>query len=99
MKVRKSKDLAKVLKKKGFILNPEKDHHQFYYLTIDGIRFPVYTYLSHGIDEYGNTLMSEVKKQLGFKKTIDAERFFDCPMSKNEYIKLLVDSKIIVLEN
>jgi len=36
MKPRKTKDIQKVLEKKGFVLEPEKDHHQFYYLVIDG---------------------------------------------------------------
>lgn len=80
MKVRKVRDLVKALKKKGFQLYPEKDHHQFYYLTIDGIKHPVYTYLSHSYDEYGDSLMAEIKKQLYFKKTIDMEQFFDCPL-------------------
>ncbi len=98
MKIRKSKDLSKVLKQKGFILDPKKGHHHFYYLTIDGIKYPVYTYLSHSISEYGNSLMSDVKKQLGFKKTIDAENFFDCPMTKDQYIEFLVKEKVIEID-
>lgn len=31
MKVWKAKDVVKVLKKKGFFLNPKKIHHQNYY--------------------------------------------------------------------
>lgn len=99
MKVRKTKELAKALKKKGFVLDPEKDHHQFYYLTINGIKYPIYTYLSHGISEYGNSLMSEIKKQLKFRKNRELEDFFDCPMSKAQYIKLLADAKEIELPN
>lgn len=95
MKVRKVKDLEKVLKKKGFILNPETDHHKFYYLHIDGIKYPIYTYLSHGIDEYGNELMSAIKKQLKFDNTKNLENFFDCPLTKEKYIKLLKDNNII----
>lgn len=97
MKPRKTKDLKKTLKKKGFTLDPEKDHHQFYYLFVDGKKHSVYTYLSHGSKEYGRSLMSQIKKQLKFNESSEAERFFDCPMSKEEYIKLLVDRGIIEL--
>jgi len=36
MKPRKTKDIQRVLEKKGFILEPAKEHHQFYYLEIGG---------------------------------------------------------------
>lgn len=61
MKPRKVKDIQKVLLRKGFKLNPEKEHHQFYSLVIDGVKYPVYTYLSHGKKEYSKNLMSEIK--------------------------------------
>jgi hypothetical protein len=99
MKVRKVKNLEKALKKKGFILNPEIDHHKFYYLHINGIKYPIYTYLSHGIDEYGDNLMSEIKKQLKFDTTKNMENFFDCPLTKEKYIKMLKETKIIKLDS
>lgn len=99
MKVRKVRDLVKALKKKGFQLYPEKDHHQFYYLTIDGKKYPIYTFISHSYDEYGDSLMGEVKKQLCFKRTIDMEQFFDCPMTKEKYIAMLKENGEIKLEN
>ncbi|MGE8535157.1 MAG: hypothetical protein ACN6OJ_11295 [Chryseobacterium sp.] len=55
MKARKVKDLMKVLKKKGFELNPEKDHHNFYYLMVDGKKSSIYTYFSHGKTEYATS--------------------------------------------
>lgn len=39
--------------------------------------------------------MSEIKKQLKFTKTSELERFFDCPMSKDGYIKMLKDENQI----
>lgn len=36
MKPRKTKEIQKVLEKKGFVREPEIDHHQFYCLLIDG---------------------------------------------------------------
>ena len=95
MKVRKSKDLRRVLLKKGFVLYPEKDHHQFYYLEIDGIKQNVYTYFSHSLKEYGSSLMGQIKKQLKFAETDKAEDFFDCPMSEKQYIEMLKELGII----
>jgi len=92
MKTRKTKDIQKVLLKKGFILEPMKDHHQFYYLAIDGKKQAIYTYFSHGKNEYDKSLMNHIKKQLKFKETEKAEDFFDCPMSKEQYIQMLEDN-------
>ena len=36
MKPRKTKDLQRVLQAKGFVLYPEKAHHQFYHLVVAG---------------------------------------------------------------
>ena len=89
MKVRKVKNLEKTLKKKGFVLDPQIDHHRFYYLYIEGKKYPIYTYLSHSIIEYGKELMGEIKKQLKFDSSSNLDRFFDSPMSKEKYIEML----------
>lgn len=91
MKPRKTKDIQKVLEKKGFILEPEKDHHQFYYLLIEGKKQAIKTYFSHSLKEYDKGLMSQIKKQLKFKETEKAEDFFDCPMTKEQYIDMLIE--------
>lgn len=98
MKPRKVKDIQKVLLRKGFKLNPEKEHHQFYSLVIDGVKYPVYTYLSHGKKEYSKNLMSEIKKQLKFISTDKAEDFFDCPMSAEQYVDMLKEQKDITIK-
>ena len=89
MKPRKSKELQQVLERKGFVLNPAKDHHQFYYLYIGGKKQAVYTYLSHGGKEYNKHLMGSVKKQLKFTDVQKAEDFFDCPMTAEQYVQML----------
>lgn len=89
MKVRKTKDLKKVLLKKGFVLDPDTDHHNFFILTIDGKKQSIKTYFSHGKPEYGKSLMGQIKKQLKFQDTKKAEDFFDCPLTKEGYIKML----------
>lgn len=91
MKPRKTKEIQKVLEKKGFVLEPEKDHHQFYYLLIDGKKQAIKTYFSHGKKEYDKFLMGQIKKQLKFKETEKAEDFFDCPLTKEQYIEMLIE--------
>lgn len=97
MKPRKTKDIQKVLLKKGFRIYPQKDHHQFYYLTIDDVKYPVYTYFSHGKKEYSKNLMGEIKKQLKFTSADEAEDFFDCPMSAEQYIEMLLENDVIII--
>jgi hypothetical protein len=95
MKPRKSKDIQRVLLKKGFILEPNKDHHQFYYLEIDGVKQNVKTYFSHGKPEYDKFLMGQIKKQLKFIDNKSAEDFFDCPMTSDQYRSMLIKNKVI----
>ena len=91
MRPRKSKDIARPLLKKGFIEKVGGSHHAQYYLHIDGKKTHIKTYLSHGkgSKEYGPTIMKQIKKQLCFAEDPDAEQFFDCPMSGDEYVALL----------
>lgn len=91
MKPRATKDLQRTLQAKGFRLNPDKGHHQYYVLEVDGKRSRVSTYFSHGGKEYGSYLMQQVKKQLRFRDTATAEAFFDCPLTFEAYVQLLRD--------
>ena len=95
MRARKTKEIIKALKKKGFELYPEKKHHQFYYLVVDGKKQTIKTYFSHGKKEYGSSLMGQIKKQLKFTETQQAEDFFDCPMTGEEYVAMLREDKEI----
>ena len=95
MKPRKTGDLIKTLSKKGFKLIKSKKHHSYFYLHIDGIKHNIHTYFSHGLHEYDKNLMGEIKKQLKFKDSEKAEEFFDCPMSGDDYVKMLESLKEI----
>ena len=95
MKIRKSKDIVAVLLKKGFEINPQKNHHEFYYLTIDGKKHNVYTYFSHSKKEYDKNLLSQIKKQLKFDSIENFESFLDCPFTKENYINMLIESGYI----
>ncbi|MDP4176309.1 MAG: hypothetical protein Q8933_20175, partial [Bacteroidota bacterium] len=88
MKPRTTAEITSALKKKGFARdNNKKGHHEFYYLFVEGKKHSVYTYISHGSKEYSPHLMKQVSNQLHFPDNESAERFFDCPMTKEEYLK------------
>ena len=91
MRPRKSKDIAGPLLKKGFLEKAGGAHHAQYYLHVAGKKTHIKTYLSHGkgSKEYSPGLMKAIKKQLFFREDADAERFFDCPLSGEDYVKLL----------
>jgi len=89
MKIRKVQDIGAVLSKKGFVLNPAKQHHRFYYLCVDGRKTKIYTYFSHSKNEYGKNLLSQIKKQIQIDSIDDFENFLDCPLSKEDYLNLL----------
>ncbi|AZI20685.1 hypothetical protein [Chryseobacterium taklimakanense] len=95
MKSRKAKDLKKTLLKKGFEINPKQQHHESYYLIVDGKKTHIHTYFSHNLSDYGTSLMGKMKKQLKFVESSLAEKFFDCPLSKEEYIAMLKENKEI----
>ena len=89
MKNRKVKDIIRTLNKKSFKLTTEKEHHKYYYLFVEGKKYPIYTYISLGKKEYDKNLMGEIKKQLKFQDAKKAEDFFDCTLSGPEYINML----------
>ena len=41
--------------------------------------------------------MGEIKKQLKFAPADEAEYFFDCPMSTDQYIEMLVENETITV--
>jgi predicted RNA binding protein YcfA (HicA-like mRNA interferase family) len=95
MKTRSSREITSVLQKKGFILNPDKNSHKFFYLSVNGKKSNISTFLSHGKKDYSNSLLSQVKNQLKFDSTINFENFLDCPFSKEDYLKMLSDKGLL----
>ena len=84
----KSRKIENSLNKKGFEV--KRSHHKKYTLYIDGKRTSIYTFISHGTKEYGDTLLSKMKEQLYLSKE-ELEQFIDCPLEKEDYIKILAE--------
>jgi hypothetical protein len=95
MRSRKVKDVISVLLSKGFAKYSGKDHHNYYYLIIDGKKQSIFTYFSHSKKEYDGSLMGKIKNQLKFIDSKIAEDFFDCPLTFEMYVKMLKDNKVI----
>jgi len=85
----KVKDICSALKKKGFSEN-RKSHHVYYIFYDNGKKTEVYTFISHGESEYGDMLLSKVKRQLGLQKA-ELGELIECPMSREQYRDLLIE--------
>jgi hypothetical protein len=85
MKVHK---IEKVLIKKGFECRDGR--HRMFYFCVDGKRTPVRTMTSHGLEEYSSSLLAKMATQLKLKKG-ELVRLLSCPMSQEEYQRLLSD--------
>ena len=89
-KVFKKRDIKSALEKKGFVKGKGKTH-EFYVLIINGKQSGIQTKLSHGSGEYGGTVLSYMRKQLGFNSITELKDFIECPISKDEYVRILGD--------
>ncbi len=84
----KKRDIKSALKRKGFVKREGKPH-EFYVLMVNGKQSGIQTKLSHGSKEYSRKLLSYMRKQLGFNSMSELKDFIECPLSKDEYVKIL----------
>lgn len=81
----RSRDIENVLTSKGFIV--ENNHHKSFQYYIDGKKTTFYTYISHGNNEIGSSLISMMSKQLQLSKS-DTLDLFNCPLSKERLLEI-----------
>ncbi|MCW7072112.1 MAG: hypothetical protein OCU12_07300 [Methanophagales archaeon] len=95
----KARKIDSALRRKGFVKNGfvknEKKHHIFYFLYVDGKKTQIRTKLSHSSKEYNDNLLSAIRKQLKFDSIKELEGFINCPISEDEYVRMLIDKLII----
>lgn len=87
MACRKGSKIESALRSKGF--RYDNTHHRYLILYVEGRATAIRTYISHSGKDYGDDLLSKVRKQLHLP---DRKRLFalvDCPMSEDDYIALL----------
>lgn len=85
----KTRDIEKALLSKGFVEN-RKSHHIFFYFKYRGkIRKGIFTKISHGASEYGDSLLKAVKRQLKFESLNDLYLFIECTITEDMYVDIL----------
>ena len=83
-----TRDIRRALLSKGF--EEEHTHHIVFRLLVGGRKTEVRTRLSHGAREYGSSLLAEVARQMGLRKS-ELDAFVQCPMSYEAYVRLLIE--------
>ena len=92
MTVIKTRQIDGALQSKGFVRS-EKDHH-YYSLYVDGKKTQVWTKISHGGAECGDTLIGLMAKQAKIAKK-EFVQLVECTLSGDEYVARLVARGII----
>jgi hypothetical protein len=90
----KTADLEAALLRKGF--RKDNTHHKYYWLYDGEKRTHVHTPISHGVREYGDPLLSRVRKQLSLETKTQLLNLVGCPLSQQEYLNILVQKRIVI---
>lgn len=93
MASRKGSKIESALLNKGF--RYDNTHHRYLILHVDDKRTAIRTRISHSSPDYGDPLLSEVRKQLHLASKDDLLRLVDCPMSANDYLVILQDQGLL----
>lgn len=84
----KTKDIESALSKKGFQVHQSK--HKIYILYIDGKKTNVRTFVSHGIKEYGKTLINRMRNQLHLSRE-EFDVLVSCPLTEEKLLQIYMD--------
>lgn len=82
------------LQKKGFV--KYNGNHSFYHLYIDGKKTKVFTKISHSSNGISDILIKTMAKQVKLTR-LQFEDLIDCPLSKEEYINILIEEGEVIL--
>ncbi|MDD5615880.1 MAG: hypothetical protein PHH85_06725 [Candidatus Methanoperedens sp.] len=92
MSTYKTKDMGSALSKKGFKSN--QSHHTFYVFYFNGKKTNIKTFISHRKKEYGDALISAMKKQLHLSRE-EFDDLISCPLKEEMLIKLYLKKGVI----
>lgn len=84
----KTKDIESALSKKGFQVHQSK--HKIYILYVDSKKTNVRTFVSHGIKEYGKTLISRMRNQLHLSRE-EFDDLVSCPLTEEKLLQIYMD--------
>lgn len=94
MASRRGSDIERALLGKGFRLDANSDHRRLV-LYVEDRQTQVRTKISHGNQDYGDDLLSKVRKQLRLAGKAELLDLVDCPMSGEEYLQALRDQGVL----
>ena len=80
------------LARKGF--RQDNTHHYLFWLYVDGQKTPVRTRLSHGLREYGDSLLSMVAREMRLRRG-ELDAFIECPLSYEAYVEILIQRGVL----
>ena len=89
----KTRKIALSLQNKGF--EAEETHHTYFWFYHNDQRTHIKTKISHGSNEYGDNLLSAMQKQLKLNSKKELLDLINCPMSQEDYIRLLTNKNEI----
>jgi len=87
----KTRKIVSSLKKKGFNPKKGKSKHIKYTLYVNGKKTSIFTWVSHGLDEYNDQLLNAMRKELSLESNQELNDLIECPMSAEALISLLVE--------
>jgi hypothetical protein len=85
----KTRKIAASLTKKGFSPKKGKSKHIKYTLYVNGKKTSIFTWISHGLDEYEDRLLNAMKKELHLESNRELDDLIECPMSAESLVSLL----------
>lgn len=90
MSARDRKDVEASLERKGFERD-ERHHRYFVYWTLGGKKTPIRTRTSHGSTHkiLGDVLLAQMAKQCGDLRKADFLDLVDCPLSREDFERLV----------
>jgi hypothetical protein len=88
----KVRDIESALQKKGFL--KKTTHHKLFYLCINDRITGIHTFISHGLFEYNDTLLSKMKHQMHLSGN-ELDAFIKCPLTSEEYVAILNERGIL----
>ncbi|MCX5645908.1 MAG: hypothetical protein NTZ17_14705 [Phycisphaerae bacterium] len=96
MTTAKTKDIRKALTGKGFRI--VESHHEMLWFFVQGKKTSIRTRLSHGSEEYNDSLLGQMAKQLKLKRA-DLDRLIECLLTEKEYVNKLIHDGHVRLVN
>jgi hypothetical protein len=89
----KTKNIESALSKKGFQVR-HGSKHKIYTLHVDESKTRIYTFISHGIKEYGDSLLSKMRGQLKLSHE-EFDGVMSCPIGKEELVEIYSEKGLI----